>query len=290
MHAVRLLFVSCALLSMVLAQSACAQTPIGSVTAAEEIEYRYRTTTSEDPKLCKHLGRVFNTQFRTIWRREPMPSAGPTSPYSAGGKYAFQKIEGIDHDERKTFQMSLSKLPSSPEFDAIGWRETRVITGGPSNVEIPESSKRPRPALIAYVDFDNDGEKDTLIKYGFTEGYDAIRDEGESKEYLTVVRSSTAPVPPSVSLWSLRQDASGRPAIRMNGQYLRPLIHAGRTYVASYEMEFTAFDSGSASPGKPARETMTVIEFGHPQSHEPITDLPPRTGEPLCQFEMIRIK
>lgn len=286
----RLLPVSCGLLSMMLTQNACAQTPIGSVRAAEEIEYRYRTTTSEDPKLCKHMGRVFNTQFRTIWRREPMPSRGPTSPYSSSGKYAFQKIEGIDHDERKTFQMSLSKLPSSPEFDAIDWRETRVITGGPSNVEIPESSKRPRPALIAYVDFDNDGQTDTVIKHGFTEGYEAILDRGQSDEYLSVRRGTTTPVAPNASLWTLNQDASGRPAIRVNGQYLRPLIHAGRTYMVSYEMEFTAFESGSASPGKPARETMTVIEFGHPQSGEPITDLPPRTGEPLCQFEMIQIK
>jgi hypothetical protein len=207
-----------------------------------------------------------------------MPSPGPTSPYSSSGKYAFQKIEGIVHDEKKTFQMSLSKLPSSPQFDAIGWRETRVITGGPSSVEIPASSKRPRPALIAYVDFDNDGEKDTLIKYGFTEGYDAIRDRGGSTEYLTVVRSSTAPVAPNVSLWSLRQDASGRPAIRMNGQYLRPLIHGGRTYVASYEMEFMSHESGSASPGTPARETMTLVEFQ-----------PGRTGATVCQFEMTQI-
>lgn len=113
---------------------------------------------------------------------------------------------------------------------------------------------------------------------------------GESNEYLSVWLSTTAPVPPNASLWSLKQDASGRPPIRMNGQYLRPLIHAGRTYVGSYEMEFTPPESGSASPGTPARETMTVIEFDHPQAREPIADLPPRTGETLCQFEMMQIK
>jgi hypothetical protein len=276
----RLFLVSCGLLSIVLTPSVSAQAAITSVRLEEEIEYRYRLTTNEDPKLCKHMGRVFNEQFRRVWLREPMPvPATPSSPYSPSGKFAFQRLEGVEHDDMQTFQMGLSKLPSTPEFDAIGWRETRVITGGPPNVEIPESSKRPRPALIAHVDFDNDGQTDTLIKHGFTEGYGAILDRGQSDEYLSVRRGTTVPVAPNASLWSLKQDASGRPAIRVNGQYLRPLIHAGRTYVASYEMEFIPSEPGSASPGTPARETMTLLEFQ-----------PFRTGGTVCQFEMMQIE
>lgn len=272
----RCLFVSCMLLSL-LTQGCGTQTPIESARPEEELEYRYRTAMSEDPRLCKHMERVFNAQFRMIWRTEPMPSPGPSSPYSSSGKFAFQRIEGVEHDERTTYDMSLSKWPSSPEFDAIPWRETRVTTGAPPNMEVPQSDT-PRPALTAYVDFDNDGVKDTVIKYGFTAGYAGIRYRGDANEYLSIWSGTTAPVAPNTSLWSLHHGARERPAVRVNGQYLRPLTYAGRTYVASYEVEFEPPESGSASPGTPTRETMTLLEFQ-----------PGRTGGTVCQFQMIQI-
>jgi hypothetical protein len=65
---------------------------------------------------------------------------------------------GVAHDSQMTLQMSFSALPTSPEFDAIHWREGRIDLGAP----VGES-----PALIAEFDLDNDNRPELVVKSGF---------------------------------------------------------------------------------------------------------------------------
>jgi hypothetical protein len=253
----------------------------------EEISYTYRLTTSQALQLCEHMGSVFNANFRKIWVREPVPLADTASPYSPDGRFAFPRVGGIEHDRMKTFDMALSKLPSSPEFDAIAWEETRVTTGAPAGVQIPESS-RPLAALIAYFDFDNDGRKDTVLKYGFTRGYEAIRDRAESAEYLSVWRSKTKEVRPNASLWALANAVGADRPIAANGQYLRPFMYEGRAYVAKYEMRFSDFESGKLGPYQISKETMTILDLRDTGAHVELTRMPVWTETAVCQFEMTR--
>jgi hypothetical protein len=255
----------------------------------EQISYAYRLTTSQAPKLCEHMGSVFNASFRKLWIREPVPVADAASPYSADGRFAFPRVSGVQHDPMKTFDMALSKLPSSPEFDAIAWKETRVTTGSPAGVQIPESS-RPLAALIAYFDFDNDGRKDTVLKYGFTRGFEAIRQRGESPEYLAVWPGETREIAPNASVWELQNvPAGGVRAITENGQYLRPFMYARRAYVAKYEMRSDKADAGRGSPNAVENETLSIVHFQYRGAHDEFTRAPVWTGTTMCQYQMIQI-
>ena len=91
------------------------------------------------------------------------------------------------------------------------------------------TSSRSLPALIAYYDFDNDDEVDTVLKYGFTEGYMRIR-YGAPEESLAVWRSEVLPISLGDSLWSLLNETpSSRSAVRASGTYLprHPGLPAG---------------------------------------------------------------
>lgn len=276
-------------LTVAVAQTVCAQNTQRSEVLEEEIRYAYHLRANRRPDLCEHMGQVFNGKFQRIWIREPLPLADEPSPYAPNGKFSFPKAAGVQHDIRKTFEMGLSKLPSSKEFDAIDWKETRLVIGGPPGVQISGRDTE-QAALIAYVDFDNDGREDRVIKHGFTRGYGWIQ-RGESDEYVSVWRSDTSDVTPGSSLWSLLRDDSGRArAITENGQYLRPFRYRNRTYVAEYEMHFDESVKGLAGPREITQETMTILEFRDTGRPVEGPGMPRWAGTTLCKYELAQIQ
>jgi hypothetical protein len=122
------------------------------------------------------MNEMFNERFSVFWDREPLMSSDDPN-YSADSRYAFLRQTGVTHDARITLEMSTSKVPTSAEFDAIDWIEVRFTRGAPPGVQVT-GINAPQPGLLAYYDFDNDGESDTVLKHGLTPGYGFSRTGG----------------------------------------------------------------------------------------------------------------
>lgn len=128
---------------------------VGNAHAVSE-RYRYRLEDGAQNDVCRHMTQIFNKRFKTPWdkgwlRLEPVPKIFGT-PYDQ----VFERMPGVGYDKKFIFAMLLSKYPTSPEFEAIKWRETRVTW-----------DETDRPALVTQLDIDNDKKLDWIIKYSF---------------------------------------------------------------------------------------------------------------------------
>src|SRR5882757_273553 len=112
--------------------------------------YQYRLLDPSQGKnpVCAHVRETLNRNFTDLWNTDPIWSNTDDPRYAADSKYAFPRLAGVEHNARATFDMRLSKVPTSAEFDAIAWKEARGSSGGQATQ---------KPVLIAYFDFDNDG-------------------------------------------------------------------------------------------------------------------------------------
>jgi hypothetical protein len=228
---------------------------------------------------------VFNEAFRDVWDKELFTQDDERN-YSATSKYAFPTMSGVEHDDMTTAQMSYSKQPTSPEFDAINWLELRVVLGAPPGVQMP-SSMVSLPALLAYYDFDNDGDTDTVLKHGFTEGYRRIRNAAP-EESLSVWRSTIVPIPAGSSLWVLRNESPwSEELVSWSGTYFRPFKYDGHSYVALYEMALSDLGARSEGPFTIAGETMSVLDFRHTGQRSELTLVPVWTTTELCRYQMM---
>src|SRR5688500_3995679 len=70
--------------------------------------YRYRLEINENPKLCRHMDRVYNQNFSRPWdfRDRPMLDV-------------FPRLENVERNDLLENRLRYSAYPSSPEFDAI---------------------------------------------------------------------------------------------------------------------------------------------------------------------------
>jgi hypothetical protein len=253
----------------------------------KSVQYIYQSTINRGDELCMHMEKVFNISFGKLWDRDVLLT-NDDSHYSANGRYAFPKFPGVEHDNRITAEMSYSKFPSSSEFEAVEWKETRVINGAPVGIRI-SGSDRPFSALVAYFDFDNDGQKDTVMKYGFTGGYNVIR-YGGSEESVTVWRAEVKSITVNSSLWKLQSDVpDSQKPIAIGGQYVRPFIYKGHAHVAQYEMEFADFESGKIGPYKVSGETMSVFDYRYDRARNNLTQAPAWTSTLHCRYQMKQV-
>ena len=247
--------------------------------------YEYGLEVGKGKRLCAHMKRVFNDHFSRLWQI-PL-DIGRNEHSVEGGKYTFPQIEGIEYEPRATMTMIWTKLPSSPEFESIAWREGRMVTGAPPGVEIPQS-RTPRPVLIAHFDFDNDGHQDTVVKSGFSGGYYAILG-GHSGEYLYVLCGKTIDIEPGTALWTwLYQIDPEDVPLSVAGQYLRPFIYRDRAYVAQYEAGFN--DPASRSPNQyaPDFETMSVVEYKDEGERSELTGARIWSERIVCKYKMTK--
>src|SRR5262245_3898216 len=99
---------------------------IAPVNAGDLDRYQYVLEKGKEQKVCRHMHQVYTKYFASPWKRPPLPPATvATGDYGPQSPYAFSRLPGIVHDSRMTFEMSYSRLPTSPEFEAIQWREGR---------------------------------------------------------------------------------------------------------------------------------------------------------------------
>lgn len=216
------------------------------------------------------MTQVFNKRFKTPWdkgwlRLEAVPKIQGT-PYDQ----VFERMPGVEYDKEAVFAVLLSKYPTSPEFDAVKWKETRLTRDG-----------KPSPALLAQLDIDNDGRLDWVVKSSFMyrmttwEGWQqgfGGRDhlelyEQEKFDPSALVRSSQVPYQ-SGKPADQRRNIDGHVTDGLDTSQLRPFIFKGKTYLSAYqvfwpnfELSKTAGQSVQAKPNKlyPDREYMNIL-------------------------------
>jgi len=269
-----------------LAANASAQSAPLKAHPARSITYSYELRINRKPDLCQQMHAVFNERFSNLW---DIKDAVRIEDVAEGSKFVYSRLPDVEFSGLLAIEVLFSKLPTSPEFDAIVWQEGRVVTGAPPGVPI-SASARSRPALVAYADIDNNGAVDTLLRYGFNPGYRNMLRGMLGGEYLKVWRSKRVEIPANSSLWVLQnsQPVDDRPA-SLAGSYLRPLVFKGRTYLADYEM--TLADGGENSGRQvPESESMSIVELLDQGQKNIDTGNPTLSRTILCEYRMIQVR
>ncbi len=260
--------------------------PLTHARTGASMTYAYSSEINKDSALCRHMSDVFNSRFRSPWKRDAF-SEKNSSHYAANSRYVFPLLPWASHSNRFTFDMSLSRSPSSDEFDAVDWKEGRVTTGGPSKTRSADSEVVV-PVLIANVDIDNDGSQDTIVKYGFSPGYDHLASgEGLSAEAIVVWRSQVWQLPSDMSLWKLlNSQPATRAPIVYNAAYVRPFIYERHTYLARYDYERLTPEGKRRMKGGHPRETISIIDARFTGELNGLTKRPEWTTTRLCSYRM----
>ncbi len=144
---------------------------------AAEPSYLFKLQQDSQPDLCTHMEAVFNEKFQQMWAI-PIPIDNKLGIYDSNSQYAFPLLPGTVHDNTMTNVMMYSRIPTSPEFQAVPWLEGHASAG--DYIRNSRGEVAAFPFLIAYFDIDNDGTDDTVVKMQFTKGYGAIVAAGES--------------------------------------------------------------------------------------------------------------
>lgn len=264
----------------VAAQSDPAGTAVGGST------YKYSLVEGQSLPVCKHMLRVFNSKFPTLWNPPYLISSAGTSNYSANSKLAFPLLPGVKHSTEATYQMRLSAWPTSPVFSAIRWREGRIMLGGCPKGKTC-GGEGPIPILVAYFDFDNDGTTDTVVQWAFNSG------KYSPEDVFDVWRGQVLTIEGAPSLWALQHPENKElTPIMMQAIYLRPFVYRGVTYVATYNPHFARTHGqyeASPNPILPLREDM-IIERYHFAGLKDQIGRPEWSGHAVCDLRMKRQK
>ncbi|KXB32580.1 hypothetical protein AT959_02555 [Dechloromonas denitrificans] len=231
--------------------------------------YKYRLEESKDKSLCVHMTQVFNQNFKTPWNRG-IGFEGE-NPLIFGKPYdkLYERLPDVSFDKESTYEMLLSKFPSSPEFDAVRWKEGRTC--------YPEGGKEDichlRPMLVAEIDIDNDGQKEWVVKHSFmfkipTKFVSDAGDEDYSGEDgLAIFPKDGLDLTMPLTLKQLvHGQKPGRQPRLLDlkvALQLRPFVYKGKTYLSAYQF---VLDDKSLSPKKnhryqlyPDREYMNIL-------------------------------
>src|SRR5882724_10053584 len=137
--------------------------------------YTYRPTVSHDANLCDHERAILNRDFRRLWEAPPLGLADENH-YSESSAGSFLTRPGASLQQGDRFLVRYSAIPTNSEYSAITWEQGRVIDATSEDrppVGAP-SIATTRIVLVAHFDFDNDGTMDTVVKDGFSQGYNAM--------------------------------------------------------------------------------------------------------------------
>jgi len=228
-----------------------------SALAGDLDRYRYVLEKSTNDKVCRHMQGVYNRHFSYPWKRPALSEP----VYGANSPYAFAKRPGVSHDYRMTFDMSYSRLPSSPEFDAIEWREGRYrhtgLAGSPDHGD--------QPMLVAEFDIDNDGQVETVIKGRFMLTYYPAESGGTpgGEDTLFVFRKDEIDLQRPIDSPTFYSGQPGRKnpsmiALSPVGPYriIRPFVLEGVTYLSGYQQDWDKnFDM------RKVREHLHVVRY-----------------------------
>jgi hypothetical protein len=247
----------------------------------QKMRYSYHLLEGQ-VSVCEHMNEVFNRSFSDLWNADPLWSESDVH-YAANSRYAFPMLPGVDHSARDTFTMRFSKTPSSAEFNSVAWREGRALIG---------VSTKPEPILIAYLDFDNDGQLDTVIKVGFSGGYKYMTYGGDLfAEHILVLRGRQMELKGVLPLNTLTKDVPFALApVIATATYERPFIYQAHTYVAQYDEDLGEGFAAAKKPlYKPIRETMSILSYRFTGRAEANTNAPEWDVDTVCRFEMSQI-
>ncbi len=246
----------------------------------EDTTFRYDLEESYDDQVCRHMLEVFNNNFSTLWKHEePWFLTGERSPetgygilksnpsYEEHGKYAFPKLPGVKHDVALTAEMAQQKLPTSPEFDLIPWREGRMKVD-----EFTES------ILAADFDIDNDGQIETVLKTGLNCGNIYHVSHHNEESYYVYHQGEINP--------SKVEDYStlGKKAIySLYGHFFRPFIFKGKTYFTEYVHDWGIFGD-TLTREIPESEAMLIERYTKASG----SDKP--QAESICRYRMTAVQ
>ncbi|MFH0784673.1 MAG: lysozyme inhibitor LprI family protein [Pseudomonadota bacterium] len=251
----------------------------------EDTIFKYELKESHDDQVCQHMLDVFNSKFSTPWASEStscytgerspkdgLPVIKPNPVYGEHGKYAFPKLPGVEHDAEETFKMRLTKLPTSPEFDLISWREGRTISGkglkSEKNVSI----------LSADFDIDNDCKIETVFKTS-SWGVENVYSPGAGEdEYLIYPQGEVDPTT-LVDLGILYHHKRDT----ISGMFIRPFILNGKIYLTAYERTLGALED-SIYVEMPEKEEMMV------QLYQKEGDSSSTVMQTVCRYQMVAVE
>ncbi|HIJ90692.1 MAG: hypothetical protein OEV89_07980 [Desulfobulbaceae bacterium] len=260
----------------------------------EEI-YRYELEVNNDATVCQHMGKVYNAYFRQPWKHHGSGS----KEYEEGGLYTFPKLPGVEHSARAAFAMRYSKWPSSPEFDAVPWREGQsaiIIPPGTSLYNSPPDKVQYSCVLIADFDIDNDGRVETVVKDDFMGGGPQTEfHSGDSFSIFT--RGSIDPATLTSNDRFSQYRTDGIQPRHLAEFMARPFIFNGRTYLSGYRPWWKIAEDGVAripsSYGYPDREFTEVFRYRGGGEHVPEGrgyGNTPLQMDLVCRFRMKIIK
>lgn len=268
---------------------------------ADKDYYRYKLEDGAEHDVCRHMTKVFNTRFRTPWdkgwlRLESVPKIN-------GIRYdqVFERMPGVEYDKGFVFDMLLSKYPTSPEFEAVKWVETRGYVDGYDSRTLKKLTK-PFPVLITKLDIDNDGQPDWVVKGNFMRmpsrdddlnfgGHDGLVlfREDAFDPATAVIESQTVP-------WYINASSAFNDATY---HQLRPFIYQQTTYVAGYRAIWEdrpdrRTDRHSVLPIQlfPDEEYMNVLRVlpGGGETLGPYSSVLATKTEVVCRIRMIMQK
>lgn len=270
----------------------------GNTHAATE-RYRYQLEDGAHNEVCRHMTQVFNTRFKTPWDKgklgsEPIPKIHGT-PYDQ----VFERMPGVEYKKDFVYSMLLSKYPTSTEFEAVKWRETRVK---------PESNSivSEYPALITQLDIDNDGQLDWVVKHLFMDKITTFEGWGQAwggNDHLLIFPlngfESVVPIPietliPLKNPSKAPRSVDERISESLDASQLRPFIFKNKTYLSAYQVfwKFTE-NAGHTLPRPPYKEypdreymnIFAVLPGGFRKEGFESVTLPVNT-EMLCRISM----
>jgi hypothetical protein len=262
-----------------------------SPASAVESEYSFTLIEDHQPDLCGHMKIVFDQHFKHMWS-DPELTKPFDVIFSASSDFAFSLLPSTPHDWRMTMAMRYSKVPSSPEFDAIQWHEGHAIFGrGPDpSANVNAASQ---PYLVAHIDIDNDGTIDTIVKIGFTRGYSWLfsrNEEAGTGEMMLIYRNTNIDetAPTTISELMSGGGKYGKPSI-INASLIRPFIYVGKTYFATYGQGFgesrTKRSRDNVKRSVPPHEQMVVSSLTYTDKLDNL-GRSKWTWDALCTFDM----
>jgi len=251
--------------------------------SGESDSYRYLLVHGKDAAVCRHMHNVYSEKFVFPWKRPTLDLAGKN--YGQESNYAFPKLPGVTHEPRAALEMSYSRHPTSPEFEAIKWQEGRYRFIEPSGKDHGEL-----PMLIAEFDIDNDGKIETVIKARFMETYYIHRGSG-GEDALFVFPKGEVDLSKAIASEILyRPNANDKRPVMISMlpsapfRLVRPFVVEGVTYLSAYRQEWSEAD-------KIKKESIHILLFhGASKNPEPLDRRNNLLLEPVCELRMIAMK
>lgn len=243
--------------------------------------YRYKLEMSKDDKVCRHMEKVYKKNFQSPWMYRADVWGDPDR-----AKNVFTRLPSVEFNADLAQLMSKARFPSSPEFEAIKWREGRLkLTREKLDNKVEEYML---PLLIADFDIDNDGKIDTVIQDGFFGGMVYGADS------FSVYPAGTVDMKDLVGTSVMKpRDVQGTRVIHgvenipiITWHSLRPFILDGVTYFsgARYESPYDGF-----KPNHIYKDYMDVLKYIKGSRFMRGSEQPPLEFETICRFRMTEV-